>query len=657
MLLRRRFHALLALLALLSILSTYPLAQAMPATDNPTLASPQTITTAGSSIELVSSLGGDVAVLDVEGSLAYINEGLGLAIIDSSDPAQPSRRSYLQLPDVPLAADVAGTTAYIADSNAGLQIVDVSNPDSPHLLGGYPLPATTLDVQIVGNLAYVLGGLVVGQQAVYVLDIGAPSQPVLRGKYDLSLLPTDFEMEGALAYMVFGNGGLQIVDLSNPASPVLRGSYPFPNNARTVAVNGNRAYVGDSPGTTGQGHLTILDVSNPASPALLGTYNTAAFIPTDLQVAGNLAYLLNSSGTELRIVDVSNPASPALRGQYNPPATMERVRVVNNRAYLTMQRGMEIVDVSDPGSPSLRGSYNPPWYIDQVDSAGSLVYIVSLWGGMHIVDASDLARPRLRGFYPGTIYDLQIAGNLAYLATSSAFQIVDVGNPDAPTLLSSRALEAVNVVVRGSLAYVHTNAGLTIFDVADPSDPTTIGSYGTQFTGIYATGLDVAGDFAYLTSRSCLHVCGGGLEIVDVSDPSNPALRGVYEQYADGVDVVGDRAYIIHDQVDIVDVSNPGQPTLSGTYHTPNFAKALHFHNGRTYIADGWGGGLHIADLITADHLRPRVSFKTLGDAQAVDVEGTIVYLAEGDGGLKIFRVHPELFPSDIFVPIVGKTS
>ncbi|HEY0605168.1 MAG TPA: hypothetical protein VGD58_19775, partial [Herpetosiphonaceae bacterium] len=511
----------------------------------------------------------------------------------------------------------------------------------------------------VGNLAYVLGGLVVGQQAVYVLDISAPSQPVLRGKYDLSLLPTDFAMAGTLAYMVFGTDGLRIVDLSNPASPVLRGSYPFPNNARTVAVAGNRAYVGDSPGTTGQGHLTILDVSNPASPALLGTYNTATFIPTDLQVAGNLAYLVNSAGTELRIVDVSNPASPTLRGTYDPPVELERVRVVSGRAYLTVQYGMQIVDVSDPASPALRGSYNPPWYIDQVDSAGSLVYVVSLWGGMHIVDASDLARPQLRGFYPGTIYDLQVVDDLAYLATSSAFQIIDVSDPDAPTLLSSRSINlgAVNVVVRGNLAYVHTSTGLTIFNVSDPSNPATLGSYGTQFMGINATGLDVAGDFAYLTSRRCIQVCGGGLEIVDVSNPSSPTLRGIYEQYADGVDVVGDRAYILHDQIDIVDVSNPAQPRLSGTYHSPNFAKALHFQDGRAYIADGWGGGLHIAALITADHLRPRVSYKTLGDTQDVDVEGDVVYLAEGEGGLKIFRVYPEQFPSDIFVPMVGKTS
>ncbi|HEY0603356.1 MAG TPA: hypothetical protein VGD58_10615, partial [Herpetosiphonaceae bacterium] len=148
MLLQRRFHPLLlpvVLLSLLSIPATYQPAQAVSPGATTAVTPAQTIAAAGSSIELVNSLGGIVTVLDVEGSLAYVNEGHGLAILDISDPAQPSRRSYLQLPDSPAAADVAGTTAYIADTTAGLQIVDVSNPNSPVLLGGYPLPATTLD--------------------------------------------------------------------------------------------------------------------------------------------------------------------------------------------------------------------------------------------------------------------------------------------------------------------------------------------------------------------------------------------------------------------------------------------------------------------------------------------------------------------------------
>lgn len=88
-------------------------------------------------IELLSSLGGSVNVLDVEGSLAYIGEGGGLAIVDVSDPTQPSRRGYLQLLDFPEAAEVVDTTAYVATASDGLQIVDVSNPATPVVRSSY----------------------------------------------------------------------------------------------------------------------------------------------------------------------------------------------------------------------------------------------------------------------------------------------------------------------------------------------------------------------------------------------------------------------------------------------------------------------------------------------------------------------------------------
>ncbi|HEY0738328.1 MAG TPA: hypothetical protein VGD69_25645 [Herpetosiphonaceae bacterium] len=650
--LHRRLHPVIALTALVILCSLSVTQRPTAVRARPAAASaPQS---SAAPIELVSSIGGVVAVLDMEGSLAYVNEGGALTIIDVGDPGQTSRRGYLPLPDSPISADVVSSTAYIAAADAGLQIVDVSNPDTPQVIGGYAFTGTTLDVEIVGGLAYVLAGHVTGYDAVYVLDISAPSQPVLRGKYDLPETPLDFEMAGSLAYMVFGYAGLQIVDLSNPASPVLRGSYPFPDYAHGVEVEGNRVYVGESGSPSEQNHLTILDVGNPASPTLLGRYNTAAFGIAYVEVEGNLAYLIDFDNTELWIVDVSNPASPSLRSKYDPSSYPEGVHVVGERAYLTVTDGLEIVDVSSPASPSLLGSYTRPHTVSRVDSVGSLVYIIG--DGLQIVDASDLARPRLRGFYPGEFNDVQVVGNLAYLTTNQTFQIVDVSNPDTPTLRSSRSsnLWLKDILVRDNLAYIQGDSRLMIFDISDPSDPVALGSYDSPFIG--GNGFDVVGDFAYLASVFCLRECRGGLEVVDVSDPFNLMLRGVYEQYALGVNVVDDRAYLIRGiAIEILDVSNPAQPTLSGSYRSPRFATRLQFQDGRAYIADGYLGGLHIADVIDADHLRARATYKTPGEARDLDVVDDIVYLADATGGLKIFRVHPELFPSDIFVPLVSQ--
>ncbi|MBV9787656.1 MAG: hypothetical protein JOZ51_05760, partial [Chloroflexi bacterium] len=332
--LQHRFRPAIALIALVMLCS-------LLVTQRSTAARAQSIdvTTApeatAAPIELISSFGGTVDVLGVAGSLAYVGEGGGVRIVDVSDPTQPSKRGYLPLPDFPLAADIVGNTAYIAASWEGLQIADVSNADSPQLLGSYPITGTTINVQVAGNLAYVLVGDLIDYEALHILDVSDPSQPTLRSTYRLPYNPTDLAIVGSLAYITLGRNGLQIVDVSNPASPALRGSFAFPDYATSVSVSGNRAYVADSQSMSGNSGLTILDVSNPASPAVLGTYKGATLSITDIQLVGNLVYLVNRIA-ELQIVDVSNPTSPALRGSYTPANGLKQVIVANNRAYLTV---------------------------------------------------------------------------------------------------------------------------------------------------------------------------------------------------------------------------------------------------------------------------------------------------------------------------------
>ena len=603
-------------------------------------------------IELISSFGGTVDVLGVESSLAYVGEGGGVRIVDVGDPTQPSKRGYLPLPDFPLAADVVDNTAYIAASREGLQIADVSNADSPQLIGSYPITGTTINVQVAGSLAYVLVGDLIDYEALHILDVSDSSQPTLRGTYRLPYNPTDLEVVGSLAYVTLGRNGLQIVDVSNPASPTLRGSFAFPDYATSVAVSGNRAYVADSQSMSGNSGLTILDVSNPASPAVLGTYKSATLSITDIQLVGNLVYLVNRIA-ELQIVDVSNPASPALRSSYTPANGLKQVFIANNRAYLTVVNGMEIVDVSNPASPALRGAYDTLRIVNRVYSAGSFVYLVG--AGLHILDTSDPARPRLRGSYPGPFTDVQVAGNLAYIVTNNSLQILNVANPDAPMLLSSRASNVFpgDILVRGNLAYVSGISGLDIFDVSDPSQPTLLGSYTRQFGG--GNGLDVAGNFAYLTSITCGVTCGGALEIVDVSNPSNPTRRGVYRQLVSSVKVLGNRAYVTTDTVEILDISDPDQPQLIDTYESPGHAIELQFQAGYAYIADGYGGGLHIAAVTNLDDLQSRATYKTAGETTDLHVVGNMVYLANAESGLKIFRIDPTLFPSSIFVPLISR--
>ncbi len=67
-------------------------------------------------------------------------------------------------------------------------------------------------------------------------------------------------------------------------------------------------------------------------------------------------------------------------------------------------------------------------------------------------------------------------------------------------------------------------------------------------------------------------------------------------------------------------------------------------------------GGVSIVDATDPTHLRPRRRLEISGaaDLQVVD---DLVYVAAGDNGLLILRVHPERFPPAVFLPMLRQKS
>ena len=127
-----------------------------------------------------------------------------------------------------------------------------------------------------------------------------------------------------------------------------------------------------------------------------------------------------------------------------------------------------------------------------------------------------------------------------------------------------------SVYVSGKYAYVAASEAdsLTIVDVSDPSSPAIAGSVsdgGVLLDG--ARSVYVSGEYAYVAAFTA-----GSLTIVDVSDPSDPSFAGsVRDIQLDGarsVYVSGKYAYVAAssaDRLTIVDVSDPSAPTIAGS--------------------------------------------------------------------------------------------
>ena len=84
----------------------------------------------------------------------------------------------------------------------------------------------------------------------------------------------------------------------------------------------------------------------------------------------------------------------------------------------------------------------------------------------------------------------------------------------------------------------------------------------------------------------------GGLQIIDVSNPSNPILISVYDtfDYASSVSVVNGIAYVAayyNDGLQMIDVTNPANPTFIKSHPTDGSAFKVTVVGGMAYIADG----------------------------------------------------------------------
>jgi hypothetical protein len=158
----------------------------------------------------------------------------------------------------------------------------------------------------------------------------------------------------------------------------------------------------------------------------------------------------------------------------------------------------------------------------------------------------------------------------------------------------------VDIFVQGDYAYcLAEGGGLDIIDIGDPTQPGKIGRCDTRGS---AYSLHKDGDYVYVANGS------SGFLIIDVSDPSEPALRGSYKTSGaiTGVLVSGNYAYVwgknsARDGQDynclfqIIDISNPSFPTLVANDLTCGGISDVYVSGNYAYVVGK--SGLEIFDI------------------------------------------------------------
>lgn len=296
--------------------------------------------------------------------------------------------------------------------------------------------------------------------------------------------------------------------------------------------------------------------------------------------------------------------------------------------------------------------------------AGSYAYVALDTGvqtdGVAIIDVRNPARPVRIGSldtYSVWVWDVQVVGNLAYVAQQSGMQIFDVGDPAKPIRVGQYCCNNVwSIHVEGDRAYAGANFynpigtgwanGFLILDVSNPKSPVQAGGY---FSGEHPwgfTGSDVAGHLAYAID--------GDLRIIDVSDPSKPLLVGRHNGATyQHVQVVGNLAYVAafhydvpnRPEFEIINVGNPKNPESVSTYESTASVWKAQIVGNLAYLAND-ENGLQILDVTNPAKPLPVAQLRTTGRARDVHVVGNYAYIASTYFGLQIIDVSNPAKPS-----------
>ncbi|MDO8617764.1 MAG: hypothetical protein Q7N87_02660 [Candidatus Uhrbacteria bacterium] len=248
-----------------------------------------------------------------------------------------------------------------------------------------------------------------------------------------------------------------------------------------------------------------------------------------------------------------------------------------------------------------------------------------------------------------------VSGRYAYVANtaSSSLSVIDVSNPEAPTVVTSTYLGSgrvpTRVFVSGAYAYVvdaQTTGGLNIVDISTPASSTLVG---TSASLNIPTDVFVSGRYAYISSDADLR-----LVVMDVSDPTNPFIVGTSGSTQQGraVYVSGHHAYIAEDavtpgsggQVRAVDVNNPGIPIGRGTFALTVTSTAIFVQGSYAYVISSTDDTLRVINIQNPAIMTSAGTLNLTGGSTATStsifVSGRYAYVALSDNTVKVIDVN-----------------
>ncbi len=302
----------------------------------------------------------------------------------------------------------------------------------------------------------------------------------------------------------------------------------------------------------------------------------------DLDILGTAA-IVTSPLSPIAVYDLSHPYAIDLVTYFGFQHLVSAVAVSGSWAYFadySPRTGVHVIDMSDLENPVPAGFVaTGNSGIREMRVEGGVLYAASRRGGLLTIDVSDPSSAALLGSCDSIpdVLAVEVVGGLAYIAGRDwdgeedlgLFRIVDVSDPATPVDLGGVSWpinEGVAIAVRSDHAYIAAyEAGLHVVDVSDPSSPALVQ---TLDMGGPVSSVRVSGSRAYVTAYTDSVAEESTLIVLGLNDPGAPMVLGSADGpgYFEDVRIMGPFAVVLGGMswIHMVDVSSCCAPACGG---------------------------------------------------------------------------------------------
>jgi len=521
---------------------------------------------------------------------------------------------------------------------------NISQPNNPILLGSYTSGDYYFNEFIVKNDIIYIRNSVDNFKILNVSNIDQVEEmSIINGTFSSRLLDITDDV------LLLGNDEevIFLYDITDPFSPTLIQTIELSNSTYSIqefAVKDDILYV-----INGTGDFILYNITNPNIPELIGSYDSPIEdYNYNLQFNENYLYThqQNNRISFINITDVYNPnyitSINLSSGNLHGCTIFDNILYVMNNTFL-------IYNITDITNPIYISAYSDVFVGTKLHIASNYAYAIEYHGKLKVLDIADAINPQLIATFEfgGFTSDISCEGNLAAIANNNGVLIFDISNKSAPKKLNQIDVQnAANIIMQNNFLYVISGLrSLEIYNIADIENPVLTGSYeGEHFWHMYV-------DFIIDGNYLILMIFGGGIEVINISDPSSPThvSEHLLESFTSR-DMILDKNYLyllgVGPPGDIVifDVSDYNNLVLFKILSITNIEGKEIFIEGKILYMLGYSE-LTDQDYIYYYKIKLGGNYQldgyyNVGDYSVTDmiIDGNYIYLAAYQYGIVVFR-------------------